>query len=50
MIEEQDKDLETIFKLLEKHIMDNFEDVKKLYVYWQCYELCRKYYEGKFLY
>jgi hypothetical protein len=48
--EEQDKALKEAYNLLEKHVMDNFKDVRKCYVFWQCFELMRKYYEHKPLY
>ncbi len=48
--EDQEADLKLAFEIISKHIMDNFKDVRKCYVFWQCYELMRKYYEHKPLY
>lgn len=44
---EQDEDLKKAYELLEKHITDDFKDIRKCYVFWQCVELMRNYYADK---
>lgn len=47
MNKEQEEDLRVAYELLEKHMKDSFEDIRTCYVFWQCTELMRNYFEGK---